>query len=86
MQAWILAAAGMALGLGQAVVGYLVNKSNRQQEAQLNEIKAEIKALGEFKDSVLARYPTRAEIGDIKSDCKDKFSNIFDRLRELERS
>jgi uncharacterized membrane-anchored protein YhcB (DUF1043 family) len=82
---WVIGVAGLILGVGEAVVVYLVNKSNSQQETRFEDIKEQLTNLGKFKDEVLASYPTRSEISDHRSDCRDQFSNIFSRLRDLEK-
>lgn len=82
---WLISAVAILLGIAQAVIVLLVNKSNRQQEARFQDIQKQLGILGKFKDDVLASYPTRSEIKDHRTECGDKFSNVFDRLRDLEK-
>ena len=82
---WLIGVGSLLLGVVQGLILYLVSKINRQQEERFKDIKKQLNTLGEFKDAVLKSYPTRDEISEQRSDCRDKFSNIFERLRELEK-
>lgn len=79
---WIF---GSLITIGLFIIGILQNRNAQQQDRRLAAIEARLDGLGKFKDDVLKGYLTKGEHKDHREECLEKFTEVFTRLRELEK-
>ena len=81
----VITIAGAVLGILQAAIFFLLHRTAKSQDAKFQVIETRLTAMNGFKDKVLEEYPKRAEVNAHELTCERKFSEIFGRLRDIEK-